>query len=306
MNIINELELIFNSNKMDDFTKIRYIYLYVCKLFSYDTRVVFALPSLKKEIYEKELDVKNIKEFEIVCYTFSKILKDLLDHFGYKNEMIFDTDSRTFPHVHIVAYLGKRSIMLDPTRERDVARVKLNLKTYGFKQITDDSTFSDDLDDADLLMKKMDFYRSSSGSTMLNNLLSSFSFNDYEQDSLINFLNKFNAIVATVNVAKDLTRFDDVDYFLGYAINKMKLNEYRTIVKPAAFFRDDDPKLKELINIILIEFDKNPIFYIMEKVKNNYHIRLSNSEEVLEKLSCYSNYTNDEYFRNVAKRSLRK
>ena len=64
---------------MDDFAKIRYIYLYACKNFSYDIRFLFAEPSLKKEIYDKNIDedvrLDNVelgsKELEFVNETIS-------------------------------------------------------------------------------------------------------------------------------------------------------------------------------------------------------------------------------------------
>lgn len=301
MNIIDELDLAFSEHKMDDFTKLRYIYLYVCKKFSYDTRFMFALPSMKEEIYEKELNIKNVEEYEIVCYTFAKILKDILEHYGYKSEIIREENRSKTPHTYLIVTLGYKKIKLDPTKKHDTSRVKMNIMTYDFDSAIDDPTFSDDLEDADNLMKRINYYRSNYDSSKLSNLLSSFSVYNSGIDPKIDFFNTFNAIVATVNMAKDLTRYDDIDYFFSYAIRKMKLNEERNIVKPATFFNKEDPTMKDIINIILIEYDPDmPIFYIMEKVGENYHIRTISNEEVLDKLSHYCNYVTDEYFKNAA------
>ena len=69
-NIINHID----NHDYDDFTKIRWIYLYVCSIFSYDTRFIFGKKELRKEIYNKKLDLNTIEEFEIVCYTIAKII----------------------------------------------------------------------------------------------------------------------------------------------------------------------------------------------------------------------------------------
>ena len=38
MNVKNDIIVFLEKSGFDDFTKIRYIYLYVCDLFSYDIR----------------------------------------------------------------------------------------------------------------------------------------------------------------------------------------------------------------------------------------------------------------------------
>ena len=65
--------------------------------------------------------------------------------------------------------------------------------------------------------------------------------------------------------------------------------------------------MKDIINIILVEFYKElPIFYIMEKIGDNYKIRESTGEEVLDKLNQYSNWRVEEYFRTAAELSAKK
>ena len=307
MNLIEELDLAFNKTDMDDFTRLRYIYLYVCKKFSYDTRFMFALPSMKREIYNKEFDIQNIEEYEIVCYTFAKLLKDILDHYHYKTDLIREESRSETPHVYIVVTLGNRKVKLDPTIKHDTSRVKMNIMTYNFESLTDDYTFSDDLEDADMIMKRINMYRSDNDNTKMSNLLSLFGVYSNGPDPKINFFNTFNAIVATVNMSKDLTRYDDVDYFFSYAIKKTKLNDQGIVIRPSTFFNVDDPTMKDIISIILIEYDINmPVFYIMEKLGDNYHIRPIENEEVLEKLDHYKNYVTDEYYRTAAQNNSYK
>ena len=303
MNIIEELDLAFKNIEMDDFTKIRYIYLYVCKKFSYDIRFLFALPSLKREIYDKKVDIENVQDFEIVCYTFAKIIRDILEHYGYQCDLIKDDSRSETPHAYVIVKLGTRVLRLDPVTKHDSSRVKINIPTYDFAPMVDDPTFSDDLEEADEFMKKINFYKSDEDSIKFNNWLSSLSSYATGPDPQIRYLNIFNAIVSTLNLNKGLTRYDDVDYFLSYALKKSKINDSRMIVRTATFFNNDDPTMMDMITLIIFEYDKDmPLFYIIEPKNGGYHTRQISSEEALDKLNHYSNYITDEYFKNAAKK----
>lgn len=307
MNIIEELDLAFKETEMDDFTKIRYIYLYVCKKFSYDIRFLFALPKLKKEIYDKKVDIENVQDFEIVCYTFAKVIRDILEHYGYQCKLIKEDNRSDTPHAYVIVKLGQRVLRLDPVTKHDSSRVKINIPTYDFAPMVDDPTFSDDLEDADELMKKINFYKSDKESMKFNNWLSSLTSYGIGPDPEIRYLNVFNAIVSTFNLNKSLKRYDDVDYFLSYALRKSKINDYRTIVRSATFFNNDDPTMSDLITLIIFEYNHNrPLFYILEPYDDGFHIRQIDSEEMLDKLSHYSNYITDEYFKNAAKKGDHK
>ena len=260
---------------------------------------------MKKSIYELELDIKNIEEYEIVCYTYAKILDDLLKHYGYNSEIIREKDSASkTPHVYVVASLGRRKIKLDPTIKHDTARVKMNANTYDFRPLEDDPTFEDDLILADDSINQIDKSEYVNNFDAMMNYISSLSaFNLSKVDNRTLIMNKFNAIVSMVNLKKEFKRYDDIDYFLSYLIKRSKINEPNLIVRPAVFFNVDDPTMRDIINIIKVDLDVDEsIFYIMEKEDDHYHIRLSSNEEVLEKLEQYSNWIIYEYFRNAAKK----
>ena len=309
MNLIEEIELAFKNNNFDDFTKIRYIYLYVCEKFSYDSRFMYARPNLKQEIYEKELNVKNVQEFEIVCYSYAKILRDILDHFGYKSEILREKDARgSTPHAYVVAFLGNRKIKMDPTIKHDTTRVKMNAGTYEFTALTDDSTFEDDLIESDEDIKRtstiINYAKDQNFMAMMNYISSLGAINYADQSPTQTFFNKLNAIFTIVNMRKDLKRYDDIDYYFSYILKRTRLNEKKNYVKPGIFFNVDDPSMQDIINIILVEYhDVPPTFFIMEKVNDNYRIHPATLDEVEEKLEQYSNYTIDYYFKEALRRA---
>lgn len=60
MNTIDKIEEFFATNNLDYFSKIRYIYLYVCDKFSYDTRFKYASPQMKLNIQSyKKKNISN-------------------------------------------------------------------------------------------------------------------------------------------------------------------------------------------------------------------------------------------------------
>lgn len=303
MNLIEEIKLVFKNHNYDDFTKIRYIYLYVCKKFSYDSRFMYARPSMKQEIYEKELDIKNVQQFEIVCYSYAKILKDILDYFGYKSEIIRDMDTKSkTPHAYVIVTFGNRKIKMDPTIKHDTTRVKMNAGTYDFIALTDDSTFEDDLIEADEELKKyIKINDNNEKFTSMMNYISLLGSMDYnEQSSTQVFFNKLNAVFTIVNIRTDLKRYDDIDYYLSYILRKAKVNQEANYVKPGIFFNLDDPSMQDIINIILVEYrDVPPTFYVMEKVGDHYRIHPATLDEIEDKLEHYGNYTIDFFFKEA-------
>ena len=48
MNIESQIANIFENNNYNDLFKVRWLYLYVCKLFSYDMRFIYAENNLIK------------------------------------------------------------------------------------------------------------------------------------------------------------------------------------------------------------------------------------------------------------------
>ncbi len=297
MNIPAQIELIFNANQWDDYTKIRFIYLFVCDNLSYDARFNLSPPpSLKKEIYEKTVDIKNVEDFEVICYTMSKILRDVLDYFGYEARV--ERENSQYGHAYVVVKYGKYDIILDSTKRHDTARVKSNLPTYDFRTESSDPLFLENLSKADESIKKStDVFRYIKDRDTMG-LIEFLASSPMGADPNTLLLNKINAIATMMASRKDLTRYDDADYLLSYLIKKSGLDNE---VRAGVFVNVEDETWRDIITIILVEPLGLPsLFYIMEKVDGHYQIRESNSEEVLNKLEIYSNWEVNEYFKNKA------
>lgn len=310
MNLKGELIDYLDKSGFDDFTKIRYIYLYVCNLFSYDVRFIYGRQDLKNEIYNKKIDISNVDEFEIVCYTCAHVLVDILALFKINSEIVRESDGK-FQHSYVVVKHQGKVLKLDPMKKHDTTRVKMNSPTLDFATLIDDPIFSDQLIEADKQIleqsnNKIDLsvlYNNKTIMELLKVIENNAIIRNITKEQL--FFEKIQAIIALVNTRTDFYRYDDIDYYFSYLLKKFKMNDENIYVRPAVFFKRDDYKMKEIINIILVEY-KNlpPVFYILEKVGKNFKIRDIEAKEVLEKLDEYSNWNVDYYFQTKASKAV--
>ena len=310
MDMLKEVINCLDQSGFDDFTKIRWIYLYVCEKFSYDVRYIYATKDLKEKIYNKKVDLTNVQDYEYVCYTYAHILVDLLNIYGFESEIVKEVKNRDITHVYVVVKCNDKLIKLDPTTKHDTTRVKMKNGTLDFQSLVDDPTFYDDLNEADNVIKSYkkstinddEKYDYDTIMKIMAAMTENFSKNKVLPNEM--FFDKLKVIFEIVNAKKSFTRYDDIDYYFSYLLKKFKINEKKIYVKPAIFFRKDDKSMKDIINLILVEYDNMPpLFFIMEKIDKNYQIREIAKDEVLEKLELYSNWRVDEFFKNKAKLS---
>lgn len=308
MNIEEDIVGFLENSGFDDLTKIRYVYLYVCNVFSYDVRFPFGDEKLKKEIYNKKIDITNVEEYEIVCYTCAHVLVDILAELGISAEIVRDT-KYSFQHAYVIVKHNGKTFKLDPTLRHDTARVKMGENTYDFASLDYDSnTFQMQLEEVDnqILEKKQDFFGIFYNPSDVENFVERL--NKKNTQSGLNpykiFLEKVDIVFNLVDMRKDLTRYDDIDFYLSYLLKKFKIDKQ---VKPAIFFRKDDETMKDMINIIMVQPENMPeVFYVLEKVDESYQIRKIGLDELEDKLNHYTNFQVDYYFRSRLQRQLRR
>lgn len=310
------------DNKVyDDFTKIRWIYLYVCRLFSYDMRFPYASESLKKEIYNKELDIENIEDFEVICYSLAKVLVDTLALYGFESEIV-RTDLSKFTHAYVIVKHKDFVIKLDPTKRHDVTRVKMNSTTLDFTSLNEEPNFVERLEESDKIInnnyKDIDTYVMYDNKT-IEELVKVIE-NSAKQRNLTEselFFEKIEYLFSLINTRTDFKRYDDIDYYMAYLIKKFKLNEKRIIVnneifttkinyvKPAMLFNCNDKSMKDIINITFIDYENMPpIFYLLRKEGDSFNVREIYQDEALELLNEYQ--IPNPYFQNVFKEAAKK
>lgn len=302
VNFIDKLNL-------DDFTKIRYIYLYVCNKFSYDVRFSYADNKLKEEIASKIVDVSNIQEYELVCYAYCKILCDLLSMYGINCEIVRENTEADYRHAYVIVMHQGKVLRLDPTKKHDTTRVKMKNGTIDFESLIDDPVFSDQLQEAD---QQIESYENNNIDSFVayNSVAIAKKVHDIEQYCYSNnmnhielFFKKLDTVFSIINNETKFDRYDDMDYYLSYLLIKFGINSNKHYyAKPAIFFKIDDHQMKDIINIILVEYPNLPtVFYLMKKEEDGYKIHEVDKDTLLNLLDEYSNWKVDYYYREKLK-----
>lgn len=292
--ILNDLS---NDDYKDDFVKIRYIYLNICDVFSYDVKFMYAEQDLKNEIYNKKISLDNIEEYEIVCYSFARTLVDALALYNFDAEIVKENNG-IFSHAYVIVKHNGYVLKLDPTKRHDNTRVKLQSGTIDFVSLDDkDIYFNEKLREADKIImnlwkeKHADldvYYNDSTISKLVKEVNDSAKKRGLSEIEL--FYEKIEYIILLINTRNDLKRYDDIDYYYSYLIKKFELNKNgQKYIKPAIFFKNGDKSMKNIINITLIEYkDLPPTFYLIKKEEENYKMKEINKEETIELLQNYN------------------
>ena len=323
MDLENQIANIFENPSHSDLFKIRWLYLYVCRLFSYDTRFIYGKQELKDEIYDLKLDLKNVEEFEIVCYTMSRLITDVLNMYGYECNIIKEHNGK-FSHAYVEVKCNEYYLKLDPTKRHDLTRVKINSNTLDFTLLNDNSYFTEELKETDTEITHnysdidKDIYYDNEAIAKLVNVVEESAKTRNISDAEL-FYEKIEYLFSLINSRKDLTRYDDMDYYFSYLMNKFKLNKKTQVidgntvtteinrVKPAVFFNNDDPSMKDMINIAIIEYENMPpIFFVIKKEEENYVAKEVFRDEAIELLRQYSNPACQFIFENAALRLQEK
>ena len=309
LNISEDITKKLDKKDYNDFEKIRYIYLYICRLFSYDIRFTVGNDELKERLYTYEPKIESIDEYELVCYSICRVLEDALKLFGFKPVLKKENNNLKYSHVYLELNYKDYVIKLDPTKRHDITRVKMNSNTIDFVSLTNEGLFDIELKDADDKIKKdtsgvdlYEFYNNETIELLVETIEKSAIKRQLTSDEL--FYEKLTYMFSLINTRKDFKAFDDVDYYLSYLIKKFGLNSNNNYyVKPGIFFKRDDRTLKNVVDVILIEY-KNfpPEFYILEKVIDNYKVRKLNNNEINETLNEYQSYSCQFYFENAYSR----
>lgn len=254
MNLLYTLNEEIENKHLNTDEKIRYIYLRLCQIFSFDTRWYYAyfLSGYKTylEIKNKKFNVKNIQEYEVICHTIvpyimEPLYKELL---GIDLE-VFSTDS----HTYAVTNFDGEEYRLDLTGENDFTYVKMGLMTKGFKPLCYAHEREQVLYDMDkslgfnlLSLKEYKdklninpnitlFEKKIAIANLLENSVCKYHYSDAR-----NFLNKIDDIIEVSKEQDDATFVSDAyDFYHLYHLNSE--DKYLELSKS-----EDEYKLKEI------------------------------------------------------------
>lgn len=131
MNLLNQLDAELKNKHLNDFEKIRYIYLRTCELFSFDGKYYFP-KNINEEKYQemlnRNIDITTLTDFLVVCHSYSReILFKLIRELTTATVTLHDSAHSYVLYEEKPGYTWK----LDATHG-DFPRVKLRVKPTGF------------------------------------------------------------------------------------------------------------------------------------------------------------------------------
>lgn len=130
-NIINKV----SKENWNDIEKSRYIYIELCKYFSYDEKYYTSdTMEEKTNLYNKEYDSKMIEDNKIICTTMSKLYNKLLSEVGIESK-IQTVSGEHSGHMFVIAKFHDdnnqlNNYYIDPIE--DLMKAKVGLATNAF------------------------------------------------------------------------------------------------------------------------------------------------------------------------------
>ena len=296
---MNVIELLDNELKNKNWPieqKARYLYLQSCKLFSYDPRYVFCDllchgEELKKEIKNYEFDLEKVKNFEVICTSYIKniyprLLKELLG--------IEDIKKRGVSHRWCEFNDEKRELKADATYNSDLTRVKMGLSTYGYKPLTRDYNFLEELKEID---KNIGYIREEYFNDYLKrkkeNIEIEFKQDPYildTEDSTEFILFKWNTLQEIYHqIEPQLKNVTDHNFCISYLAKKLEID----LEKISLYFIDEQKKWY-FYNIYILPLLKMDLYFLLEKDSHGFNYYEIHKEEAL-KLCKHFNGLNKDY-----------
>lgn len=258
MNILDLLnkELEYKNWSLEE--KARYLYIRSCELFTYDERYDFIVSNIynkmkKEELENLEIDLENLEDNRIICITYAqiydKILKELLN---------IDSKQTGIKHKWLIFDINDQPMIADATVSSDLARVKMKLWTYGYEFFRKNSDCENDFKTID---KKIGYIKNEYENYYIRQKLNELK----ELDLLSDELYRIKIIKKFIEKYK-LDNFTDAQYCMSYLICKF-FNGQNDAVE---LYEESGYKNIKRINIYPFEFDKQKLYYILEKIDSKY------------------------------------
>lgn len=260
VNLIDITEKQISSHNYSDLELIRYLYLESCKYLGYDIRYDCFDDDYENQMLFrfKNIDLRNIKDSNVICHSWSKTMEKLLKYYNIPCEVKgFDRG-----HANVVVEYNDLALELDSTVTSDLARVKIGNSTYGFKSLYDRI----DLASID---KNIGYIDDLYFKDKLTDIEKSLQLGDYNIN-VINFIRSF------ISDNKYLTTFYDIKFTIDYLLIHLLKSNYETCSYFNPCFNDvRDLKFKLLISL------KDDTYYLLDE-EDNYSFGQITKNKVLD------------------------
>lgn len=140
MDLLGTLKQEIQDKKLTNKLKIaQYIYRRTGELFEYDPLWIFSTPEEREQLRNKKLDIRDINDFAITCFSWSYIYNELLHQFGIVSRIKYVTEEvmengetvKKPVHAYVEVIQGGRIYRADLTVSyTDMIGIKYGLNTY--------------------------------------------------------------------------------------------------------------------------------------------------------------------------------
>ncbi len=123
-------------NIKDKFAIARYIYIRTGELFEYDPLYEVIDSNDREtqfELINKKIDIRNVTDFNVICYSWSHMYHDLLKEFDIDSNIV-----KTFCHNHVIIKIDEKEYIADLMKDyQDIFLTKFGLQTkYNHQTLT--------------------------------------------------------------------------------------------------------------------------------------------------------------------------
>lgn len=132
MNLLELLkEEISNCQITDKLDIARYIYVRCGQIFNYDTSWVFSSDEEKDILKDKKIDIENVTDFDIVCFSWARMYKELLHKFNIPSKVIYiDKTEKKDGHAYVIIFIDGKRYIADLTASNiDISNIKFGMDT---------------------------------------------------------------------------------------------------------------------------------------------------------------------------------
>lgn len=162
MDLLNILvQEIVNLNIKDKLKIAQYIYKRTGQIFEYDPNWLFSDNEEKNNLRNRKLDIRNITDCNITCFTWANLYNELLHMFNIVSKVKYVYEGSSIPvHAYVEIYYSGRIYMADLTASYiDMIGIKYGLDTYYNCQLskkTPNSNYEFDFVGEDVYQKNID------------------------------------------------------------------------------------------------------------------------------------------------------
>ncbi len=290
------LDYLENKKDWDIFVKIRYVYLQLCSLFSYDYRYLYGTEEEKQSIYNNKPNSSNITEFKIVCSSWCSIAKDIYKELGLQCEITF----LALPHVFLILYVGDYKIKMDPMKDGyDLTRVKVGSKAFGVRDLNGQENFEQKIRECDKKIYGENYiYLDDCVKALCKELQENGYYINLDPTRPFSyevFNYKFELLQTIMKYTKRVFAYDDCDRYFDYLSVKLMTQWERYKIHKNAFWKCENGTW-QIMNLIAIEQDsEKALYYKMEWEEGKYNLNSMTEKEIPYYLDNYDGKTKQLY-----------